>query len=84
MDLNKQVLAALSSGMDHDSLLDLVHGFIARGMTPRDAYDGLQDIWLGFGYDASDEESESRDNLEYVMEKVWYECPSAPRSRPSA
>ena len=78
MKLKEEFLTALRTGADHDCLLDLVHGFIQRGMPGREAYDHLQDLWLEFGFDNSDEESDFRDNLEYVMEKIWYECPSAP------
>ena len=76
MDLKHEFLTALRGGEGHDQLLELVHRYQAAGMTPQAAYDTLERIWLDFGFDESDEESDLRDNLEYVMEKVWYECPA--------
>ena len=76
MDLKYEFLRELRAGVDHDSLLELVHSFVKRGTRPREAYNALQELWLAFGFDDSDEESSLRDNLEYVMEKIWYECPA--------
>jgi hypothetical protein len=76
MALNQEFLAGLQNGMDHDSLLDMVHRYQRRGMSPREAYDTLQQIWLDFGFDKIEEGSGLQDNLEYVMEKTWYECPA--------
>jgi hypothetical protein len=80
MELKDQFLAALRGGESHDRLLALVHRHQgAGGVTPQKAYDLLEQIWLDFGFNDSDEESELRDNLEYVLEKVWYECPAGER-----
>jgi hypothetical protein len=73
MNLKQDFLAALNSHMDHQALLGLVQRHQAQGMTPDDAYDILQQIWLDFGFAGSDEESPLRNDLEYVMEKVWYQ-----------
>ena len=79
MDLKHEFLTALRGGEDHDRLLELVHRHQAGGTTPQMAYDILERIWLDFGFNDSDEQSELRNNLEYVLEKVWYECPAGER-----
>jgi hypothetical protein len=76
MDLRNEFLAALKGGADHDALLDLVHRHQARGLGPQQAYQVLQDLWLEFGFDRAEEGSNRQENLEYVMEKIWYECPA--------
>jgi hypothetical protein len=78
LNLNHEFLTALRDGVDHDSLLELVHRHQAQGLNPPEAYGILHQAWLEFGFNSSEEESDVRDNLEYVMEKIWYECP-APR-----
>lgn len=69
----------LSSGADHEELIELVLQFKADGIGQREAYDRLQEIWLEYGFDDDDGESRNviRDNLEYVMEIVWGFCPTA-------
>jgi hypothetical protein len=73
MNLTQDFLAALTSHMDHDALLDLVQRHQAQGMTLDAAYDILEQIWLDFGFATSEEDSPLRNDLEYVMEKVWYQ-----------
>ena len=72
MGFKEEFLTALRSGQEHGHLLDLVRRYRAKGMTAEDAYDILEVIWLDFGYDDSQEESSLRDELEFVMERVWY------------
>lgn len=48
-------------------------------MSPQQAYEMLQQIWLEFGFDKVEEGSRLQDDLEYVMEKIWYECPASER-----
>jgi hypothetical protein len=79
MDLRAEFLTALRRGDDHDTLLESVHQALERGLAPRQAYNALHQLWLDLGFNRSDEESALRDNLEYVMEKIWYECPAEPR-----
>lgn len=79
MDLKHEFLKALRGGEGHDQLLELVHRHLVAGMAPQMAYDTLEGIWLDFGFDDSDEQSDLRDNLEYVLEKIWYECPARGR-----
>ena len=76
MPLKAELLVALRAGQDHDALLDLVHHHQTRGLSPQDAYQVLQQLWLELGFDRAEEENSLQDNLEYVMEKVWYECPA--------
>jgi hypothetical protein len=79
MALEHEFLVALRGGAGHDHLLELVQRHQAGGVKPRAAYDILERIWLEFGFNDSDEQSALRDDLEYVMEKMWYACPTGER-----
>jgi hypothetical protein len=79
MDLKQEFLTALQRGDDSDHLLDLVHRHQQGGTPPQMVYDILEGIWLDLGFNNSDEPSALKDNLEYVLEKVWYECPAGGR-----
>jgi hypothetical protein len=76
MDLRTEFLAALHRGDDYDALLELVHRHQSQGLPPQDAYQILQQIWLDFGFNKIEEGSDRQNNLEYVLEKIWYECPA--------
>jgi hypothetical protein len=76
MKFQEEFLKELTSGNGHDVLLKLVERHEAAGLSPRDAYDLLQTIWLDFGFDKAEEDTPLRDNLEYVMERVWYGSPA--------
>jgi hypothetical protein len=69
-------LTALRSGVDYGALLELVHRQQAQGLTPQLAYEILEQIWLEYGFDEIEEGSDLQNNLEYVMQKIWYECPA--------
>jgi hypothetical protein len=77
MSLKQDVLVALHAGEDHDSLLDLVRRHQALGMGHREAYEVLEQIWREFAFDKNEEGGALRDNLEYVMERVWFQTPTA-------
>jgi hypothetical protein len=77
MEPKREFLAALSGGASHDALLALVHRHHVRGMTPQESYRVLHQLWLELGFNDVEETSDLQDNLEYVMEKIWYECPAA-------
>jgi len=76
MNLKTEFLTALRAGQEYDSLLDLVRRHEARGLSPQGAYELLQQIWLEHGFDEKREDTPFQDNLEAVMEKLWYECPA--------
>ena len=76
MDLKQEFCEALQRGEDFDSLLELVHRHEARGLQPEEAYEILEQIWLSYGFNAIQSGDSLQDNLEYVMEKVWYERPA--------
>jgi hypothetical protein len=76
MDFRQEFLTALKNGTDADSLLDLVSRYQAQGLMPQQAYQLLHELWLEFGFAQRDGDSRIQDDLEYVMEKVWYECPA--------
>jgi hypothetical protein len=73
MNLKQAFLAALKAREHHDALLKLVRRYHAQGMTPQESYNALEEIWMDFGFDASGEDSPLRDDLEYVMERVWFQ-----------
>ena len=73
MKLKQEFLAALRSGTGHESLLELVTRHQGQGLTQEQSYQALEEIWQECGFSESEEESSIRNNLEYVMEKVWYQ-----------
>jgi hypothetical protein len=76
MNLRSEFETAWKAGNDHDSLLGLVHRHQQQGLTAREAYSLLHELWLDNGFDDSDGANDLRDNLEYVLEKIWYEQPA--------
>lgn len=79
MNLKDEFLSALRGEEDYDALVDLVHRHQAQGLSPQEAYAILHRIWLEFGFDKAEDDSRLQGDLEYVMEKIWYECPAAER-----
>ena len=79
MNLRDEFLTALRSGEEDDALLELVHRHQTQGLSPQEAYALLHQIWLEFGFNKVEEGSRLQDDLEYVMEKIWYECPAPKR-----
>ena len=73
MSLKDQFTRALNAQATHESLLKLVEKYQQQGLTPDESYKVLEQIWLQLGFNGTDEQSPERDNLEYVMEKVWYQ-----------
>jgi len=75
MALKSEFVEALQRGVDHESLLNIVRRHKQLGLTQRETYDVLQEIWHEKGFDVDDgEHNPLRDNLEYVMEIVWGFC----------
>ena len=73
-EFKSQLREALDKGAGYEHLKELVRQYYAVGCTKSEAYETLQQIWLDYGYD-NDEHSEpdsKRDELEYLMERVWY------------
>jgi len=75
MDFKHDFLAALRRGEDYDALMELVRRHRSQGLSVDAAYEALQQIWFEHGFDEQREESALQDNLEAVMEKVWYGSP---------
>jgi hypothetical protein len=71
VSLKQEALAVLQAQGDHKALLGVVRRHLAQGMPSRQVYDVLEEIWLGFGFDAK-EGGGMQDVLEIAMEKVWY------------
>lgn len=80
MSFKQEFLRELHSGADSKQLLKIIHKHEPAVENLRVTYDALQEIWLEFGFDASDEGGTLRDELEYVMEKVWFQCPEELRT----
>jgi len=72
MSFKQEFLTALESGNDHPALLEIVRRHYGGKETEREAYDALEQIWRDLGFQESDQDSPLRDELEYVMERVWY------------
>ena len=72
MSFKQEFLTALQSGKDHGALLEIVRRHYAKDETGKQAYEALEELWRALGFEESDEESQLRDELEYVMERVWY------------
>jgi hypothetical protein len=73
MSLKREFLTALRSGVGHGKLLEVVQRHQAQGMTPQESYDVLEEIWREFGFNEKEGGGPLRDDLEYVMEKVWFQ-----------
>jgi hypothetical protein len=72
MPFKQEFLTALQSGKDHRALLEIVHRYYGSAETGKEAYEALEQIWGDLGFDESDQSSSLRDELEFVMERVWY------------
>jgi hypothetical protein len=42
-------------------------------MAPRDSYNALEQIWQELGFADTEEGGPLRDELEFVMERVWFQ-----------
>lgn len=76
MNFKNDFLTALQAGRDYDALMELVRNYRNQGLSSDAAYEALHEIWLEFGFDKIVEGSRVQDELEYVMEKVWYDSPT--------
>jgi hypothetical protein len=72
MNFRQEFLAALQSGEGHRALLEIVRRHHGEDETGKEAYEVLEQIWRDFGFDEKEGSSPLRDELEYVMERVWY------------
>ncbi len=72
MHFKHDFLTALHAGEDYHALMALVRRHRAQGLSVDTAYEALHQIWLEHGFDKEGEGSALKDNLEAVMEKVWY------------
>lgn len=72
MDFKHAFLAALRAGESYEMLMDLVCRQHSQGLSVDVAYEALEQIWLELGFDEKDDGGDLQDNLEAVMEKVWF------------
>lgn len=72
--LREELQEALQQGADHEALSRIVRSFYGSGGTKDQAYETLQEIWCDCGYDENDsgQPDRKRDDLEFMMERVWY------------
>ena len=77
MNLKNDFETTWKAGADHDALLELVHRHQAQGLSAQEAYRMLHQLWLECGFNDAERSDPLQDNLEYVLEKIWYECPAA-------
>lgn len=73
-EFKTRVRDALENGAKHNELREIVLRSYEDGGTKDEAYETLQQIWLEYGYDDDphDDPDPKRDELEYMMERVWY------------
>ena len=76
MNLRGEFERAWKSDDNHDSLLALVRRHQEQGLAVTEAYGILQRLWLDNGFDDCDESGPLQDNLEYVLESLWYDQPA--------
>jgi hypothetical protein len=72
VSFKQEFLTALQSGKDHPVLLEIVCRQHGGKETGREVYEALEQLWRDLGFRESDEDSPLREELEYVMERVWY------------
>jgi hypothetical protein len=69
---NDEFLTALQAGKDERTLFEIVRQHFGKDDRGRDAYQSLEELWRDLGFPNSDESSPLQNQLEYVMERVWY------------
>ncbi|HEX5270822.1 MAG TPA: hypothetical protein VFW33_10060 [Gemmataceae bacterium] len=72
MSFKQEFLAALHAGKDYPALLEIVRRQYGEHDTERAGYQALEQLWRELGFDEGNTESPQRDELEYLMERVWY------------
>lgn len=72
MDFKQEFLTALRAGEGYEMLIELVRRHHSQGLSIDAAYEALEQIWLDHGFNKEDDGGAFQDNLEAVMEKVWY------------
>ena len=77
MDFKNRILAALRAGRRDEDLLGIVRDSQPQFSNIRAVYDALEQIWQEMGFDERSDGGAIQDSLEFVMEKLWYECPAS-------
>jgi hypothetical protein len=72
MSFKQEFLTALQSGKDDRTLMGIVSRHFGKDEAENAAYEALEELWRELGFEESDETSPLRNELEYVMERVWY------------
>ena len=72
MNLRSEFETAWTAGNDADFLLAVVRRYQQQGLQGLEAYRILEKLWLDCGFNDSDVDSDRRNNLEYVLETLWY------------
>jgi hypothetical protein len=77
MRFKDQFLTAIRTGKSDEELLRIVRDYQGQSSDVREVYSVLEEIWLQLGFDERSDGGTLQGSLEYVMEKIWYECPAA-------
>jgi hypothetical protein len=72
MTFKEEFLIAFDRGLNGEELLNLAQ---SRKLDAREAYKIVEQIWLELGFDSKEGEPR-QENLEFVMEKLWYSSPA--------
>ncbi len=72
MSFKQEFLTALHSGEADRTLMEIVRRHFRGHESGREAYEALEELWRDLGFEESDEASALRNELEFVMERVWY------------
>lgn len=72
MFFETEIRDALRMNIGHEKLLELVSSRVG----PREGYEVLERIWQEMGFDEKRESGPMQEDLEFVMEKLWYACPA--------
>lgn len=74
MEFKNRFQSALREGNSDEELLKMAR-LEGRNDDPRRVYDWLQELWMEAGFHERSDGGEIQDQLEFVMEKIWQECP---------
>jgi hypothetical protein len=73
MNITHELLVALESGETHETLLRRLHDYESKGLASKELYRVLEQIWLEHGFGAKDGGGSLREDLEFIMEKLWFQ-----------
>ena len=81
MEFKKRLLTALEACYCDKELLQLVREIQQVAGQKRAVYEILHEVWSELGFDLRSDGGKMQDDLEYLMEAVWFECPMPETAR---